>query len=325
MTSLVDIPEVKIDDLVDVADWVELIGLLAEDGTISQSKVADVLLDSGLYGVSPSEVFPGDEGTIEEEDLTGDDAAFRFVERVWTHLALRQSLLGEIYPFRVEFDILKRIPSTWSDVPSFTQVLLTALTARYREELIVERLNSMSFRQLFEKVAQAAALGLFGGPASRFGVPRETGWPTEVNERVGRFAEELGLSVLQGDLETTSGDRTLDVAVRVEVGGDPVGALILLMQCATGRHWREKRGEPTLEEWRNVLMWKGKIVRSVAVPWWFESSGEYDRYFRYFDEALVLDRRRLLAGRPDEYLANDVKDMVLEWCQAQIAHLPALE
>ena len=325
MTSLIDIPEIKVGDLVGFADWVELIGLLVEDGTISQAEIADVLLTSGLYGAEPRELFPGDEGAAEEGDLTSDDPAFRFVERIWNHLALRQDLLGEIYPFQVEFDILKRIPSTWSDVPSFTQVLLTAHTARYCKEVIVERLNSMSFRQLFEKVVQAAGHGLFGGPASRFGVPREPGWPTRVNERVERFAEELGLSVLRRDLAETPGDRTLDVAMRVEVGGDPSGALIFLTQCATGRHWEEKRGEPTLQEWRDVLMWKGMIVRSVAIPWWFNGSEEYDRYFRYFDEALVLDRRRLLAGRPDEYLANDVRDIILEWWEAQMARLPTLE
>lgn len=325
MTSLIDIPEIKVGDLVPFADWVELIGLLVEDGTISQAEIADMLLTSGLYGAEPRELFPGDEGAAEEEDLTTDDPAFSFVERIWNHLALRQDLLGQVYPFQVESDILKRIPSTWSDAPSFTQVLLTAHTARYREEVIVERLNSMSFRQLFEKVVQAAGLGLFGGPVSRFGVPREQGWPTGVNERVERFAEELNLLVLRRDLPETTGDRTLDVAMRVEVGGDPSGTLIFLTNCATGRHWKEKRGEPTLQEWLDVLKWEGMIVRSVAVPWWFESSEEYDLYFRYFDGALVLDRRRLLAGRPDEYLANDTRDMILEWCEAQIARLPTLE
>jgi len=322
---MIEVPEVKIGDLVGFADWVELIGLLAEDGTISQSEVADVLLTSGLYGAEPRELFPGDEGTAAEEDLSSDDPAFMFVMRIWNHLALRQRLLGDVYPFDVRSDILVRTPNAWSDVPSFTQILLTAHTARYGDETVVERSNGVSFRQLFEKAVQAAGLGLFGGPASRFGVPREPGWPTGVNERVERFADELSLSILRRDLPETTGDRTLDVAVRVHVGGDPTGALVFLTQCATGRNWKDKRGEPTLEEWRDVLMWEGVIFRGVAVPWWLKDSAEYERYFRYFDRALVLDRRRLLAGRPDEYLANDVRDMILEWCEAQIARLPTLE
>ena len=296
--------------MVAFADWVELVGLLEKDGTVSQSQIAGVMLTSGLYGLQRGELLPGDEGALEEGDLSTDDSAYRFAEQIWNHLAIRQRLLGNDYPLDVRSDVLIRLPKAWSDAPSFTHILLTAHAARYEEDTVVERLDGQSFRQLFEKVVQAAALGLFGGPVSRFGVPREPKWPTKVNERVERMAEELDLTVLLKDLPETTGDRSLDIAVRAKVAGDPAGFLVLLTQCATGRRWKEKRGEPALGEWRDVLKWGGKIVRSVAVPWWFEDSREYVRYFRYFD-AVILDRRRLLAGHPDEFLEADVRDKIV--------------
>ena len=308
--SVIDMPGVRIDDLVGFADWVELVGLVEKNGTVSQSQIADMLLTSGLIGLEPQELFPGDHGAVEEGDFSTDDPAYRFVEDVWNHLAKRQRLLGDDYPFHIKSDLVVRVPNAWTDVPSFTQILLTAHTARYDQGVVVEQWDGTSFRELFEKVVQAAALGLFGGPSSRFGVPREPEWPPGLNERVGRFAEELDLTVLRRDLPEGPGDRGLDVAVRANVGGVPDGYLVLLTQCATGRNWKRKRGEPPLAEWLDVLKWDAKIVRSVAVPWWFESSREYVRFYRYFDEAVMLDRRRLLSGRPDKFLDQDARDKI---------------
>ena len=145
---------------------------------------------------------------------------------------------------------------------------------------MVEAVQGYGFRRLFEKIVQASQVGLLGGEASRFGVPVEDGWPAGTNNRIARFAEELGgLFVLRTSVDSTGGDRTLDVAARLRLGGHSEGTLALLTQCATGKNWDRKRGEPTLAKWSTVIDWDGVVIRAVAVPLWLDPK-EYSKYFK---------------------------------------------
>jgi hypothetical protein len=322
---MIDLPKTRVGNLHDLCDWVELLALLDQAGSVSQDAVADVLMDAGLLGEAPEEYFPGDETFLSEDDMAPDDAPRGYAGELWGVLTARAARMGERYPFVIDGDLIRRRESSWSDTPSFTLMLLVANIARYDLAVELPQANGVSYRQLFERVVQAASQGLFKGSSVRFGTPRDHDWPVAIEERLQVLADRMGLRLetLQDKILPTDNDITVDVVSRMSFGDDGPGSVLLLTQCATGKHWKSKRGEPSLERW-DLLYWQAHRVRGLAVPWWFEGAVEYDRVRRHFDGVVVLDRPRLLAGDPDQALDDHYRPIILEWCELQANQLPSL-
>ena len=179
---------------------------------------------------------------------------------------------------------------------------------------------------LFEHVVTAAAGGLFGGSAVRFGWPVARRDPKSIAERVRDLADKLnvGVAKLDGKVEAADKDIGLDVVGRLRVGDSESGTVTFLVQCATGNNWESKKLEPAANRWEDLIHWESKLVRAVAVPWWWGTRGDYRRWFRRFDKAVVLDRARILMGRPDDRLAGADKNEILRWIERQATGLPAM-
>lgn len=323
-----DLPSIDVDDTVRLADWVELCALFESDGVISAADVADAIHDAGLLGGEPDDVFPDESSLVEEGDFSTDDAVERLADAAWEQLRDRATKAGQGYPFDVRGDSLQLNVSSWRAVPAFTMLLLADMSRSYRR-LNAEIESESDSGRLFEKVVEAAQRGLLRGSAVRFGWPIEPGWPTPIDDRIGTLGERLGLEVesLQGKTRSNDKDRGLDVAARFSVGDDGPATFILLTQCATGKHWKEKRGEPALSDWRDMLRWDAQLLRAVAVTWRLDARIDrgfhYVRTYRHFD-AVILDRPRLVAGTPDRFLEGDVKDQIVRWCEDQVVKLPGL-
>lgn len=288
-----------------VADWVELC-VVADGDTVSYEHVATTYRDAGLYN-----------------DAESDDAgeSNRLEEDTWTELRRRKRLLGDEYPFVVGARTLEALGNLRS-CPSFALLLLAATAARY------PRRADNELPRLFEHVVTASATGLLGGKAARFGWPPDApdgSGPSSVLDRIRHFARELGLEPqsLGGKVESHDKDIGLDVAARHAVGGSAAGSVVFLIQCATGRNWTEKDGV-SVDRWRELVQWNAVPVRAFAVPWWWASDKEYNRHFRRMDHAVVLDRARLLQGRPDRNLGAARKAQVEEWAREQLSTLPRL-
>lgn len=135
---------------------------------------------------------------------------------------------------------------------------------------------------------------------------------------------EVNAENLDDKVEAADKDIGLDVVGRLKVGGDEFGSVTFLVQCATGRNWESKGAEPSIERWEDLIDWQSKLVRAIAVPWWWAETSDYKRGFRRFNKAVVLDRARILLGRPDDEIANGCKDEMRKWTEAQLEKLPML-
>lgn len=323
---MIDLPRCDLHDLRPLADWVEICVLTDTAGRMSQALVADVVHDAGQVGTAITDFFPGDETFATPDDTSDDDAAHNCADVLWSMLSLRCQRLGDKYPLHVQGDEILRTTASWQELASFTAMVLMGLLVDYDHTIEIKAVDGFSFRQLFEKIVQASALGLFKGSTVRFGWPREPGWPTGIEDRIHQFAEEMGLRVenLEGKLDPHDKDRTLDVASRLSCGDDGPGSVVFLTQCATGINWKKKRGEPYPSMWLDLLAWNSELVRAVAVPWWFGYDRDYERLRRWFNGAVLLDRPRLLAGQPDKFLENKYIELIRQWCDAQINQLPTL-
>jgi hypothetical protein len=135
---------------------------------------------------------------------------------------------------------------------------------------------------------------------------------------------DLEVENLSGKIDPNDKDLTVDVISRLSLGDEGPGTLIVLVQCATGRDWRKKRGEPTPGRWDDLLRWDAAIIGAVAVPFWLEARSERVRQFRHFGKnMLILDRPRLMSGSPDEQLDSTHRALIVNWCEAQARRLPS--
>ncbi len=322
---MIELPrDLAIDDFGSFADWVELCALLEPSGIISAARVADVVRDASLVGIAKSDLPAGDVSFRDSDTLTDEDAAERFTEDVWAQLKMRARISSNSYPLAIEKDRLIRRYQAWHDAAGFTMLLVADLSRLYPDAAISIEPDS-GFPRLFEKVVEACGRGLFRGSSARFGVPRDQDWPAQMERRIHTLGERLKLTLesLEGKIQSKVGDRGLDVAVRLSSGDDGPGTVVFLVQCATGKNWRGKRGEPSIPDWQNILQWNAHLLRVVAVPWRFKESREYAENYRHFD-AVILDRMRLNCGWPDKFLEPNTKQLIRSWCEKQIKKLPTL-
>ena len=317
-----DLPEVGIDELDVLADWLELCALGDPSRTFSKTWVADVARDAGLLGNGPEGGFPGDDAYQEPYDLSEEDSVASFTDELWRNLAARSAVVGQSsYCYDLTGDMFSLRSAAWQNVPIHTLMLLCDVGRRYSLQW-----DSDETGELFEVAVAAAAGRLFGGHSVRFGWKIEPGWPTPIEDRVRLLSEELGLQTedLTAKLDPNDKDRGLDVAARLSFGDNDPGSITFLIQCATGKYWRDKRGEPSITAWSDLLQWNSTLVRAIAVPWRLEEPYDYLRTFRDFGGAIVLDRLRLLAAGAEHLVAAGRRRQILRWCESGLSEIPTL-
>ena len=304
-----DLPEGDTDSISVVADWIELC-MIAGGETLSFQHVAAVCRDAGLC--SHIELVDANDSNRLEEDSN------RFLEDTWVELKGREKLLGDQYPLAVRDRTLELVGDMES-CPSFVLLLLAATARHY------DCGETKELPRLFEHVVVASATGLLGGKAARFGWPPDEDTPSSVHDRIKHIARKLELEPQNLGEKVGAHDKDvgLDVAAHHAVGGSAVGSVVFLIQCATGRNWTGKAGV-SVERWKDLIQWNSVPVPAFAVPWWWARDEEYLRHFRRMGHAVVLDRARLLKGRPDGHLDVDRKADVEKWARRRLTALPKL-
>ena len=305
-----DLPEPFLSDPEYLADWVELCTLVVEDGQLSRMTVSDVFSDSGLFE--------------ERVERGASNHSEELNDNVWAILDRRCRMLGEASPFELDKQggVLVRKHESWTSNAAFTFLMLLDLGHHYSGEFAITADSEISM--LFERVVREAQQNQLKGSSSRFGWKIEPGWPTGINDRISQLADDLNLEVenLEGKTNPHDKDRGLDIACRLSLGDDGPGSVTFLTQCAIGKHWRTKRGEPSFAEWQDLLVWNSTLIRAIAVPWRL-SSDDLRKNFRHFD-AVVWDRFRLCHGHPDKTLKDEIRTECINWCRPVLDRLPRL-
>ncbi len=314
-----------------MADWAELSVLASTLGAISRDDFGESLDQAGFLGLEDGGLFPGDETWLDDDATSPDDASERFADELWAKLHLRRSRIGALdagaFPFELDDAYLSG--GSWHERPAYTMLLLLDHGRTYGGLDVAIGPDSAEGR-LFEKIVEASAAGLFGGPVVRFGWPIEPDWPTHPRDRIVRLADRLGLEPENLDIgdkvDPHDKDKGLDVVsgwTRLDEPGT-AGQAWVLVQCAVGANWKNKTGEPALSEWRDLIAWDGPLLKGVAVPWRELGTWTAARVSRKFGNALVLGRDRLLRGHPDAHLDPAAASEIRDWCEKRVAALPIL-
>lgn len=297
--------------------------MLAAGAGVSKAELMEELQANGL-ALAADESFgeDSDELRLDPEEET-DDALERLADDVLSECLGRATRLGKGYPFALDAGVVSQPTGVPCDAYAF---LLVADLGHHYPALKDALTPDTHSGRLMEKVVEAAAKGLFGH-SQRFGWPREPGWPTGINDRIGHLAKGLGLSPdsLDGKTDPADNDRTLDVVGLLRLDDAYDATLAVLVQCAAGANWKMKLGDPSVSAWHNLLHWNASLVRAVALPWRLggrKGDWTYSRIYSMSNGAMVLDRPRLLAGRPDSHLDPAVRDEVAKWWRDAIVLIP---
>lgn len=285
-----------------LADWIEGCALFDEQ-QVSNSQVVDVLCEGEIY----------------------DDQAFAWeiVSDVWSVLKRRHSWSGNGSPFDITSGHVRRRVKDWKAVPAYSFCLLLTFAELYPPWANRFGRDYNEQGTLFERLTCESLAGIF--PDWKI---HPTGWNKTktnklhavVNDVASRLGETVG-SIGQWTSKSAN-EAGLDVLCHRPFPDGRVGVPVYLLQCASGRNWREKLHTPELGIWTRIITFAAQPRKAFAVPFALADE-EFCRNCALV-EGMLLDRYRLLsAGRAkSDWVSGDLKKALIKWAKLRVAALP---
>lgn len=269
----------------DVADWIELTISLTEK-PLSKTYIAKAL-----------------------EQVGAEEVQEAFIAGVWRELSYRQKLYSPAL-FSVEARTIEPSPEVRARI-EYRACLLLSLFGLPE--------NAQLPSKLFERLTSKAMECYLSGSTAVFGWPFDlTDTPDDKESQIKRKIKSLSSAMCEKFCEApppSFKDRGLDVAGWIPFGESRSGQVVILLQCAAGHNWRDKRAVP-IHNWNQYITWACDPVRAYAVPCvvterdWHEQSRE---------KGILFDRIRILNllsdGLTDETLLGELDT----WVQDQLA------
>jgi hypothetical protein len=238
MSSLLELSSRR-DQIVDLADWVEISAFLRADKSISKEDLVRSLVREG-----------GDRF----EQKARDKATEAFDE-----LETRGSAIGNAianspvasYPYEIDGDLLKLVCDPFgADHAGLLYVFLLAIT-RASMDSRKRRFNNIDPTQVFEDICAETLCQFWGGRSGLSDVfvtgtsnkvvpPGNKRFPSLINLLTKQLCDGGGWR--RGAKSPGAGDGGLDLAVWRRFHDKRPGALVGFAQCKTGDHWRDHLG-----------------------------------------------------------------------------------
>ena len=283
-------PAPTIDNLAEIADFVELDCLKRRDFTVSHEDLVQIMLR---------------EHDVKDETLRAfSNEVFGELERRGTHTGKT----GTKYPFRIENrGALLRFSKAKSDDHWLYLFLLFATRLNMKSNRNHARLDGTV---LFERLCAVVADRFWGGPSAEveahvFGTGRETDGLPDSDElpaklKFGQRVDDLckflgegcGFKPKHSD-RVTARDGKLDVVVVRRFADHRSGTLIGFGQCKTGTHWGNDVTK--LQPVDFAQKWMTESPAASPVRMYFVSDRITQRWYEFsVDAGILFDRCRIL-------------------------------
>jgi hypothetical protein len=254
----------RIRDPLQLADWLEIQAILADDHNSSRGDL---------------------QALLQQESISPDDQE-PLILAAYAELELRVSAARHAYPFRLRDSLLHLRHKSWRPYAAYVFCLLVSYGG-------VRRYGNLYPARLFETLSVRAAARFVGGRADQFGFPRAKlprGFAEAVNALSVRICE--GDGVFQNQVRDEKDDALDIVAWRAFPDRLP-GQILLMGQCAAGNDWEKKRSElnPT-------AFWNKWAIRQPVSPltkaFFTPHRLEISRWNNFgYDAGIIFDRCRI--------------------------------
>ena len=308
---MLKIPEIKFNRSVKesnvevnaLCDWLEACTLF-DEREITKSDVVDILLENQVC-------------TDENQDL-----AHLIADEGWDEFTRRKRWGG--VPDHVEIGAT-RITSTvpWTEEPIRAFLVMLSIQ-RIFPDWAQERQAHVVQGNLFEKVVEIICPAIFPGWTTY-----RAGWSPENTKKIPLIVPELcsrlsmrGAADLNEWIRPADNDGGLDLVVYRTFQDEREGLPLYLLQCASGKNWREKVATPNSKAWLKYLNAAVEPSTGIVAPFVID---DFDlRRGALYGQAIVIDRIRLLsAARAGNItLGAGLLDELSAWLTPRVDALP---
>jgi hypothetical protein len=273
MTQALQAPSATADP-VELADYLEVLTLQADDGSVSITDLLQAITVAG--GTEIVDVDPmAEDGLVdpdEEEVLIDPGGAVleNLSASALAEIEAREVACGGAYPFATDGDGVLRVLDNPHQSPYVFMLLLTRFGGRPKKgNAYVSKIHGA---QVFEALATTAAWEYFGAHDDHtlvypFGFPRSmspAGFKDALQELCSQVNEGLGCDLDAANLADQQ-DGGLDVVVVRRFPDRRPGQVLGFGQCATGADWRNKLSDLNPEAFCHLWMIKPPAVTPVKM------------------------------------------------------------
>ena len=291
-------------DLDALCDWIEG-NVLFEGEELSESNVVDVLCENEVYD---SQQF-----------------AWEIVGDAWRELARRIGWLNAGSPLTFKGRRLSRVQD-WTEVPAHSFCLCLAYAKFYPAWAASFGSNYTAQGEYFE----ALTVESLGKHFPNWKI-HLTGWSRTNTKKLAGVVEDVAAALGEpiGNLKkwtsASANEAGLDIVCHRSFEDTRPSAPVLLVQCASGKHYEGKLHTPNLRIWCRIVEFTCKPSKAFSTPFALEND-EFTQVTNLVN-GMVLDRYRLLApGRTDRnWLSARLSADILAWATPRIGDLPRLD
>ncbi|MEC4024245.1 hypothetical protein VSO52_15785 [Pseudomonas fulva] len=288
-------------DIIAIADWILASALFSEED-VSRADVLDALMESQAYS---------DQKFCQE-----------FVADVWR---LLENFFEEIHSPCLEYHSRAiRSNAPWQSDQALSYCIAASLRLIY-EAWSKQCGDYVQQGQILEELTRLS-LGSHH-PNITF---KTTGWSgvtsnLKFNQLVNQICNDANFTEQNLTLWDTGAvkDKGLDVYGYFQSKGRRPSAPFLMFQCASGGNWRDKRGTPDLNIWKDIMQTYSMPVRGMSIPFLVN---EVDfQHSLIIIQGPLLDRSTLLSGiNGNGALGQDLEDSINDWVGSRIDKLEPL-
>lgn len=294
-------------DLGIACDWLESSILFSSD-QVSKTDVIDALLEEEIYD--------------------SQDFAREFVENIWSVIKYRQSILIDSFTFEYTGDRIIR-NADWQDFPAYAFCLAVSCGSYLYPKWAVDfGHDPIGQGSLFERIAHASLKGMLPGWSIR-----RVGWapdnPTKLKDVINEIIQELNEvagSEIDQYVDDHANELGLDLLASYSFGDDNSSAPILMIQCASGKDWKQKRHTPDLNIWNKVINFNSSPTKGFAIPYSFADISDF-RVAATAVCGMFMDRYRILnpnKGSGNVWNEASLNQDLVDWTQPRVAALPRI-
>jgi len=287
------------------ADWLEASALFT-DGDVSAGDVVDILREAELYATQ--------------------DYAWEFVDNVFSTISRRAFLIDSNYPFSVRHGSRLMRKDHWRSYAPYSFCLTLSLSQLFPNWASAFGKNYTRQGELFETLTAEAMRAHYVG-----WTVKTTGWTRTTPKKIQQVVTEVShwLGEGTGDIGTWTREMANEAGLDLlcfRTYQDVRGGLpAFLVQCASGKDWKEKLKTPDLRIWEKIITFSSSPKKALSTP--FALSQNDFIYHCNIVDGLLLDRYRLLApGALDPtWVTVQTADDLNAWVGTRIVTLPVMD
>lgn len=283
---------INCEDIIALADWLELFALGSGDGNSSAGDVFNAL-----------------------QIAVGKDKARVLSLEVMAEIEERVKATNDAYPFELRYN---RVLQSKDRLTDYTAYIFCLLLSYFGWEQV--RGAPIDPRLLFESLSCVAAKQYFQGEVCLFGTSRRSAGVMAFRDAVDLLSRRLGEGQgIRPGCTLHKKDDHVDLVVWRHFQDRRESKLVIFGQCATGRNWPDKISELQPDAFWNHWMLEGQVSplgRSFFIPHRIPEQGDRESWkynARY--AGIMFDRCRVAywAWTGNDEVLGDSR--YFEWCR----------